>query len=160
METVTVTLFSFSELSDAAQGRACSDYRHAGHDYFWLDDYMASAREFCGAFRVKITDYSIGTCSYSYVKTDAEARNFRGRKLREFDPDYMPTGFCADADLWNTFYQVFKTGGDAKAAFDAAMDKWLKALIADMEYQESDEAIGEHLSMNNYRFTEAGKSWH
>jgi hypothetical protein len=68
----------------------------------------------------------------------------------------MPTGYYLDCDLWITFYDVFKASGDAKAAFEAAIDTWVRQIVADMEYQESDEAIAEMLSINDYEFLESG----
>jgi len=159
MKTETVSIYSFDELSDDGKERAIADYRHVGHGYFGIDDGIASLKKFCKHFNVSIKDYSLGTCSYSYVTHDAENRHFRGKRLAEFNRDNMPTGYYLDCDLWVTFYDVFKTGGDAKAAFEAAIDKWVRGIVADMEYQESDEYIGEHLSINDYEFLETGERW-
>ena len=159
MKTETITVLTFDELSDDGKERAIADYRHGGHGYFGIDDGIASLKAFAEHFGVKIKDYSLGTCSYSYVEHDAENRHFRGQRLAEFNRDNMPTGYYLDCDLWLTFYDVFKASGDAKAAFEAAIDKWVRGIVADMEYQESDEYIGEHLSINDYEFLESGERW-
>jgi hypothetical protein len=159
MKTETITVLTFDELSDDGKGRAISAYRNAGHDYFGIDDGMASLKIFASHFGVNIKDYSLGTCSYSYVTHDAENRHFRGKRLAEFNRDNMPTGYYLDCDLWITFYDVFKASGDAKAAFEAAIDTWVRQIVADMEYQESDEAIAEMLSINDYEFLESGERW-
>lgn len=159
MKTETVSIYSFDELSDAGKARAISAYRNAGHDYFGIDDGIASLKEFAGHFGVKIKDYEIGTCSHSYVTHDAENRHFRGKRLAEFNRDNMPTGYYLDCNLWLTFYDVFKASGDAKAAFKAAIDEWVRGFVADMEYEESDEAIAEMLSINDYEFLETGEQW-
>jgi hypothetical protein len=159
MKTETVSIYSFDELDDAGKERAISAYRNAGHDYFGMDDGIASLKEFAGHFGVKIKNYEIGTCSYSYVTHDAENRHFRGKRLAEFNRDNMPTGYFIDCILWITFYDVFKAGGDAKAAFEAAIDEGVRGIVADMEYQESDEYIAEMLSFNNYEFLESGEQW-
>lgn len=159
MKTETVSIYSFDELSDAGKARAISAYRNAGHGYFGIDDGMASLKKFAGHFGVKIKDYSISPYSYSYVTHDAENRHFRGKRLAEFDRDNMPTGYYLDCNLWIKFYDVFKASGDAKAAFEAAIDEWVRGFVADMEYEESDEYIAEMLSINDYEFLETGERW-
>lgn len=160
METVQIQIFTFSELGEKAQQRAIDSYRNAGHGYFWNDEYRDSLKAFGEHFGVKLIDWSIGTCSYSYIRTDAENRHFRGRKLKHFDREHMPTGFCADCDLWATFYDVFKRSGDAKLAFNEALDAFIKSWVADMEGQESDEYIADHLEANGYTYTADGRQFH
>lgn len=160
METVQVQIFTFSELGEKAQQRAIDSYRSAGHGHFWSDEYIDSLRAFVDHFGIKTADYSISTCSHSYIETNAENRHFRGLKLKHFDRDYMPTGFCADCDLWATFYDTFKSSGSAKLAFDAALDAFIKSWVSDMEDQESDEYIGEHLEANGYTYTADGRQFH
>jgi hypothetical protein len=159
MKTETITVLTFDELSDDGKERAIADYRHAGHGYFGIDDGITSLKEFCKHFNVSIKDYSLGTCSHSYVDTDAKNIHFRHIKLHEFSPEYMPTGFCSDVTLWGTFYKDFKATGCALQAFNYAIDAWVRDIVADMEYQESDEAIAEMLSINNYEFLESGERW-
>lgn len=157
MKTISLTIYSFDELDDAGKERAISDWRNSGTDYFYIDDAINSMKTFCQFFGVTVKDYEIGTCSYSYVDTNAENRHFRGLKLRQFSPDNMPTGYCGDYPLWNTFYNVFKASGDALRAFNDAIDAWVKDTVRDMEYQESDEYIAEHLTANEYRYTADGR---
>lgn len=159
MKTQTVLTYDFDELSDASKARACDAWRARGVEYFWRDDAKRSLETFADFFGVRIKDYEVGAYSYSYVTTDAENRNFRGRKLRDFDPDHMPTGYCADYPLWNTFHSRFKETGDALRAFNDAVDAWVGDVVADMEYQQSDEAIAETLRANEYQFTGDGKFW-
>jgi len=156
MRTETINLYSFTELSEKAKETVLENYRSSGVDYVWMDEYKDSLSAFADYFGVKIKDYSISTCSYSYIKCDAENGNFRGKKLSSFDRDYIPTGFCADCDLWMSFYDSFKQSGDAKSAFDDAIDSFVKAWVNDMEHQESDEYIIENIEANEYEFTENG----
>lgn len=160
MQTISVDIYTFDELDAAGQERAIRDWRASGTEYFWLDESIDSLKAFCGHFGVKIKDYSIGAWGYSYVTTDANNRHFRGRKLRDFDADNMPTGYCGDYPLWNTFYKVFKASGDALRAFNDAIDEWVSDTVRDMEYQESDEYIAEHLSANDYRYTADGRVYY
>lgn len=160
MHTETVTIYTFAELPERAKERAISDWRSRGIPYDWWDESINSLKAFTEHFGVRIKDYSVGGYSYSYVTTDAENRHFRGRKLRDFDPDHMPTGYCADCALWGTFHAEWKKTGDALGAFNEALDAWVRDVVADMEYQDSDEAIAETLEANDYQFTEDGEVWH
>ena len=157
MRTITVDVFTFNELSDKAKDKAREWYRSTCFEYVFLDDAFNSLETFCNAFGVKIKDYSVGTWGHSYIKTDAGNANFRGLKLRDVKRDNMPTGYCLDCDLWMTFYDTFKATSDALGAFNAAIDAWVKAVVADMEYQESDECIDELMIANEYEFNENGE---
>ena len=146
-ETVTYNLYTFEELSDKAKEKA-RDWWREGSDYGWHDESRASIKTFCEHFGVKLTDWSIGAyCPYHY-KTDATNENFRGLKLKDFDRDHMPTGYCLDYALWATFYDTFKKTGDAKAAFFEGLDKGFEDWRSDIEYQLSDEAAEENIQAN------------
>ena len=156
MKTITIKVYSFDELSDSAKEKARSVYRSDGHYYAWGDENIYSLKAFCDYFSVVLTDYSIGTSSYSWVKTNATNQNFRGLKLKTIDRDYMPTGYSMDCSLWMTFYDVFKLTGNALQAFNDAIDQFIKDTVSDMEFQESDEYIDEMMSMNEFEFNQDG----
>lgn len=157
MQTIELQLFKFDELDQSAKDYAISEYRHHQSEYFWIDDSINSIKAFCNHFDIKLKDYSISPYSYSYIDTNAENHHFRGMKLKDFDREYMPTGYCVDCDLWVTFYDTLKEKGDFLGAFKAGIDAGLRAIIADMEYQDSDEHIAEMLTINEYDFLESGK---
>ena len=69
----------------------------------------------------------------------------------------MPTGYYLDCDLWMTFYDEFKRTSSAKKAFDKALWAGFIAFRNDLEAQLSDEYIDEHLTINEYQYTETGK---
>jgi hypothetical protein len=160
MQTIELNLFSFEELTPEAQAVAIEEARYK--DWYgdaWDDDSRHSIEAFCSHFGVSLRNWSLG--AYCPIDYDVELSNanFRGLKLRDFSRDYMPTGYCLDCDLWGKFYDVFKATGDAKRAFDDALYSGFRAWRADKEWQLSDEAIGENLSINEYQFTETGKLW-
>lgn len=157
MKTIELGLYKFDELSESAKQSAISDYRNRGSEYHWIDESLDSIKAFCNHFGVTLGDYEISPYSYSHIKTNAQNHHFRGMKLKDFDREYMPTGYCVDCDLWVTFYDTFKQKGDLLGAFNAAIDAGLKAIINDMEYQDSKEYISEHLIINEYDFLESGK---
>tara|TARA_R110000823_G_scaffold271003_1_gene390498 strand:- start:122 stop:604 length:483 start_codon:yes stop_codon:yes gene_type:complete len=157
MKTITINVYSFDELSDSAKDKARSDYRkHDVFGYIWWNESFNSLKAFCKHFNVEIKDYEVSTYRHSWVKTDANNQKFRGLKLKAIARDYMPTGYCMDCSLWMTFYDVFKLTGNALQAFNNALDQWVKDVILDIEYQDSDEVIDQNMICNNYEFDQNG----
>lgn len=155
MRTIEQTIYTFEELSEEAKEKARDWWRSNG-ELFWNDEAKDSIRAFCDHFRVALKTWNIGPhCPIDY---NAEYFNshFRGMKLKDFNRDYMPTGYCLDCSLWITFYDQFKQTGSARKAFDAALYEGFKEWRADMEGQLEDEYIDEHLIVNGFEFTEHG----
>ena len=145
MRQVTITLYQFDELSEAAKASAIEHHRTAYDGYAWLRESEASIHAFCAHFGAKLTHYSIHAQSPLEFATNATNANFRGVK---FDPtlaDYMPTGYMLDCDLWHTYTEVFKATGSAFKAFNAGLAAGFKAWQSDLAHQDSDEYITKEL---------------
>lgn len=155
MRTEIIEIFKFAELSDEAKDRARERWR-INCDFAWQSESKDSIIKFCEHFGVKLTDWCVCPYESPWFKTNADNSHFRGRKLKHFDREFMPTGYCLDCDLWITFYDEFKRTGDAKQAFDAALYAGFRAWRDDMEYQLSNEYIDEMLIANEYEFYEDG----
>ena len=159
MEIIEVTIYTFDELNDTAKEKAREWYRE-DLDYPWFSEAIGSIRAFVKHFGAELKDWQIGSGSgRDYIKTDATNENFRGVKLKDIHKDYMPTGYCLDADLWGEFYRVFEKTGDAKYAFEQALEEAISGIQRDIDYQHSDECIDETLRINDYKFTEEGRVW-
>lgn len=156
METVELTVFEFDELDEAAKERARAWYRN-GLEYPWFSESIDSIRAFADHFGSRVLDWSIGERGRDYVKTDISPEHFRGTKLRSVSPDYMPTGYCLDADLWGTFHAEWKRTSDPMYAFEQAIEAALSAIASDIEHHFSNEGVDESIRINDYRFTEQGK---
>lgn len=156
MKTVSLPVYTFQELDDKAKERA-RDWWRSSLDYPWFDDSLASIRAFVEHFGASVGDWSIGERGRDYIKTDITQEHFRGRKLKEFSPDHMPTGYCLDCDLWGTFHQEWKRTSDPMYAFEQALEAALCSIASDVEYQYTDEAVDDSLIANDYEFTEDGK---
>jgi len=156
MEIVEVKVYKFEELSDSAKDTARQWFRE-GFDYPWFQDSMDSVKAFCKEFNIKVKDYEIGLWGHSYIDTDAENQHFRGLKLSEFKRDHMPTGYCLDCTLWETFVDTWKSTSDPLGAFKEAIHVAVRDIVSDMEYQDSDEAVDEMLVINEYDFDEDGR---
>lgn len=154
MRTEKVTVYKFNELSDATKERARNWYRNLGIDNICDDESMESIKAFCDRFGTRLIEFDL---DHLWFRSTATQETFRGVKLRRFNRDHMPTGYCMDADLWQTFYDTFKATGDARRAYDDAIYAGLRAWRDDREHQNSDEYIDEMLTINEYEFTEDGE---
>ena len=155
MRVIEQTIYQFDELSDKAKETARESFRDL--EYGWLVESRQSIEAFCAAFNVSLLDYSVGAHYPFCYKTDASNANFRGKKLSQFNRDYMPTGYCLDNTIWMAFYDEFRTTGDAKYAFNEALYAGFMSWREDMEYQTTDEYIDDYILENGYEFYENGK---
>lgn len=155
MRVIEKKVYHFDELSDKAKETARDCFRDL--DYAWSNEAKQSIETFCSAFNVSLLNFCVDAYYPFNYETDASNANFRGKRLSQFNRDYMPTGYCLDNDLWITFYDVFKSTGDAKQAFNAALDAGFRAWRSDMEYQTTDEYIDDHILLNGYEFYENGE---
>lgn len=157
METITLQVFSFDELNEKAKEKAINLYR-AKRDYDWLDESRESIEAFCKRFRARLDNWNVDAFNYSF-DVSVDNSNFRGLKLRDFSRDHMPTGYCLDCDLWQTFYDFFKLTGSAKLAFDQALHAGFAAWRDDLSYQDGEEFLAEELIYNEYRFFSDGTEY-
>lgn len=158
MRIIEKEVFKYSELEDSAKQRAREWFSDFG--YSWTDESMDSIKAFCDHYNVQITDYCICPYRASFINTDAENSHFRGLTFKqvEAEKDLMPTGYCIDCDLFQTMYESMRdNGGNALQAFRDAIEAGLNAMIADMEYQDSEEYISEMMAANDYEFDEMGR---
>jgi hypothetical protein len=156
MRKIEKIVFQFDELSDGAKEKARDWYRE-GAEFPWCGEYRASINAFIDRFGAALKDWSIGPwCPLDY-RVDFDNSNFRGVKLSQFTGEEMPTGSCADCDLWGTFHREFKRTGNARYAFDEAVQAGFKAWRDDWEYSLSDEAVDESIRANEYEFYENGE---
>ncbi len=156
MEILEIEVYSFDELDDEAKERAREWWRN-GLEYPWARESFDSIRAFVEHFGAEMRDGNIGERGRDYIKTDITQDHFRGRKLKDYSPDYMPTGYCLDSSLWGTFHAEWKATGDPMYAFEQALETALCDIASDVEYQYTDEAVDECLQINSYRFTKDGR---
>ena len=156
MRTITKQVFFLSELSDRARSKALETMRSWDDIYGWSGESLQSIRAFCEHFGVSLKDWSIGPWSPVEYETGATNANFRGVKLRDIDPENMPTGYCLDCTLWGTMHREFKRTGDALYAFDQALYAGCNEWRTDWEDAYSDEQLSELAAVNGYEFNEDG----
>lgn len=157
MRQETINIYQYDELSNPAKEKAREWVK--SFEYFGVDDGVQSVEAFCRHYGVMLTDYSLSPYSYSDINTNAEAKHFRGVTLKQVEKvkDLMPTGYCIDCDLFITMYESMRdNGGNALQAFNSAIEAGKRAIISDMEYQDSDEYAEEMIQANEYEFLENG----
>jgi|688.fasta_scaffold838412_1 hypothetical protein len=155
MRTITVNVYKVNELSATAKEKARNWWRER-IDFDGTDE-KHSIDKFCEHFGVRLSNWNVGPHSPIEYRHDASNENFRGLKLKDFSYDHMPTGYYLDCDLWQTFYLVFKNTGNAKQAFEEALDAGFRGWREDMEYRLTDAAVDEDLEANEYEFDENGR---
>ncbi len=158
MRTVETVVFKFDELTENAKERAREWWRGDGMSLAWMDESLDSIAAFCEHFGVDLRTWRVDSWSYDFtVRMGNE--NFRGKKLRHFDRNHMPTGYCLDCVMWETFFDMFKKTGDAKLAFEHGLDAGFKEWRDDIASQYEDEYIDDLLIANEYEFTADGELW-
>jgi hypothetical protein len=160
MRTVTIAVYQFDELNEDAQEKAIERVRNNTHDlYSWHDEAKQSIEAFCSKFGVTLQNYQIDLWGRIYYKTNANNGNFRRVRLKHIDREEMLTGDWLDYELMFTFYDEFKSTGDALRAFNHALDVGFNAWRSGWEYVYSNEGIADFLRANEYEFTASGDIW-
>lgn len=159
MRQLSVTLYQFEELSPEAQQKAIEQAQTRDDLYGWDSEWQESLEAFCLHFGVTLRSWNVcpwGSVEYSEISVNEP---FRGLKLKAFNPEHMPTGFCGDCAFWQPFYNEFKRTGDAKQAFNHAVYEGLKAWRDDHKSCYTEDSIREFLTCNEYEYTEDGKRY-
>jgi hypothetical protein len=157
MQIKKIKTYFYGELSSSSQDRARAQFSD-GMEYPWFSEATDSLDKFVAHFGGRVTDYSLSQEVHrSYVDTSVSHESFRGVKLKDFDPDHMPTGYCMDTSLWGSFYHEFKKTGHAHQAFNQAIHSFIRDLADDIDGYFSAESIAEQIEINEYEFLEDGK---
>lgn len=82
MRNESISIYNISELSDSAQKVAHTEYLNNEFECFWLDEYVNSLKKFEEYFRIKIKNYSLGSCD-CYVDYDIDWYRFDNRHYED-----------------------------------------------------------------------------
>ena len=159
MRNELINIYTYAELTQAAKDTAFYDYLSDGYEHAYTEENIASVRAFCEYFGVSIQDYSLGTCSYSYIKTDVCNEHMRGIKPKApIDSiDSWGIGCSMDYGLlegWEAFIQ--DNPSDTLGAFKSAIDQAVIDIVKDMEWQESQEYFEELAECNDWEYVANG----
>lgn len=160
MREINIKLFRFSELTKTAQKNALIWARdNIGDIYTWNAESLQSIEAFCQKYGVALVSYNISPFEGYVYATSASNDNFRRVRLKHVDREQWLTGYCLDNTLMYTFYDTFKSTGNALGAFNDALDAGFKEWQEDWEDSYSDESWGDFLDDNEYEFTQHGSKW-
>ena len=179
MRKMTVTVYSFAELSEAAQERALNEFRYIDVDGDWYEDVYYTIRAAGKLIGLDIGDIHFDT--YLYCIFDANYEYARGavkaiqaefphatdlhdvaRKLQALQKRHFYSLSCAVTEGRTTNrYSCFRFGEDYECDLGDIIDdfaRWARILLRDeYKYLTSDEAVQEAIEANEYEFTEEGK---
>ena len=180
MREMTVTVYSFAELSEAAQERALNAFRDINVEYDWWEDSYDTIRTAGKLIGLDIDGiyfdtylYCIFDASYEYARgavkavkaefpQDTELHGIAS-ELQALQKRHFYSLSCAvrEARSMNQ-YSCFRFGEDYECEDlgDIIDDfaHWARVLLRDeYKYLMSDDAVKEAIEANEYEFTEAGK---
>ena len=167
MRQETINIYQFEELSDEAKKNAFEWYRN-GQEIHWGDEWIDSLKSFCKKFDIELCDWSYGFYEGARISTNIEyleygkdyTFNHETLKRMGIGDDCPFTGFCADEDLLAPIRAIKE--GENPLRIDIlqeCLDSWLSGFNADIESQQSDEYIADHIIANEYEFTIDGKRY-
>ena len=180
MREITVKVYAFAELSEAAKERALNAFRYTDVEFNWYEDTFGTIRTAgellgldIGQIYFDAYSYCIFDASYEYVRGAAKAIQAEfpratdlhdvARKLQDLQKRHFYSLSCNVASQRDTnSYQCFRFGEDYECEDlgDIIDDfaHWAQILLRDeYKYLTSDEAVKEMIEANGYEFDEAGK---
>ena len=180
MREMTTMVYSFNELSEAAQDRALNAFRDIDVDGDWYENVYYTIRTAGKLLGLEIGDihfdtdlYCIFDAHYRYVRgaSAAVCKEFSwaddlhkvAKDLQALQKRHFYSLSCAVTEGRTTNrYSCFRFGEDYECEDlgDIIDDfaHWARILLCDdAEYRTSDEAIQEAIEANEYEFTEEGK---
>lgn len=157
MRIIEIEVYQYSELDEDAKQKA-KDWYCDGLEYYWWSDAIKSVKGFCDLFGVTVRDYSLGAFNYSWIETNASNEHFRGWDKAKINAlrDKDITGYYLDDVMTGALIEMYALNADAKSAFNYAIDKAVKSIKDDWEYQYSEEAVTEMMEANEYEFDKHG----
>ena len=179
MRKMTVTVYSFAELSDDAKERALNEFRDINVEFNWWECSFDTIRTAGKLLGLEIREIQFDTDSYCMF--DAHYRYARGavkavrdefphatdlhkvaKDLQALQKRHFYSLSCAITEGRSmNQYSCFRFGEDYECEDlgDIIDDfaHWARILLRDeYEYLTSDEAVKEMIEANEYEFDEAG----
>lgn len=93
--------YRFEQLSDQAKLNAIDAYRQFEYAWDLADEWEKTLREFCDHFGIKLQDWSISTCSHSFVKYTVSSWDWEEER-----EELQPRGPRLATWLYNRFFRI------------------------------------------------------
>ena len=157
MHTETITIYSYSELSEEAKATA---YKAWEPDYAFEADNRRTLEAFCTAFGIEVTEYLYDAYHYVfYWDADPEIKEIRKPELDGYIRHrlslFEPTGFYLDDVILGPAKQPTegKVFGDV---IEECLTAFFSACCQDVGYTQSQEYFAEFAENNEFEFYENG----
>lgn len=165
MRQETINIYTFDELSDEAKSTARNEYRK-DQEIFWGDEWIKSLHEFCNMFDIELCHWEYGFYTGVKIYTNIEYLEygidymFTSETIAEYglNKDCPFTGYCGDEDLLQPLRNIKEPVQRVEVLQDC-LNKWQDDFNADIEYQQSDNYIDEHMTTNDYEFYQDGSTY-
>lgn len=157
MRTETITIYSYSELSEEAKATA---YKAWEPDDAFEADNRRTLEAFCTAFGIEVTEYVYNAYHYVfYWDADPEIKEIRKPELDGYIRHrlslFEPTGFYLDDVILGPAKQPTegKVFGDV---INECLTAFFSACCEDVKYTQSQEYFADFAENNEFEFYENG----
>lgn len=100
MQTKTIEVYEFKELTEKAKEKAIQEYRDKNHTFFWNDEYKNSLNEFEKHWPIKINNYEISAYCHCFIDWEYTGDEQHGEL----------SGLKLAKHLWNEYEHVLFEG--------------------------------------------------
>ena len=161
MRTIRTKVYQFSELSEQAKEKAIEWYRN-GNDCYWVwDDIKGDAKEI-GLKVISLDDHRANEGEFMLSAHEVAANIIRDHG-EQCETHKTAQSFLDTVNEIQGKYEELE-GAEYEDEMMEAEDEFLKALLEDyrimynndIDYQNSDEAVIEAITINEYEFTKEG----
>lgn len=155
MHTETITIYSYSELSEEAKATA---YKAWKPDYAFEADNHRTLEAFCTAFGIEVTEYVYEAYYHSFrwrAKNEGDEEITDNEYIRHCLSLFEPTGFYLDDVILGPAKQPTegRVFGDV---IEECQTAFFSACCQDVEYTQSQEYFAEFAENNEFEFYENG----
>ena len=138
MRTETITIYSYSELSEEAKATA---YKAWEPDYAFEADNRRTLEAFCTAFGIEVTEYVYNSYCHSFrwrAKNEGDEEITDNEYIRHCLSLFEPTGFYLDDVI------------------EECLTAFFSACCEDVKYTQSQEYFADFAENNEFEFYENG----
>lgn len=155
MRTETITIYSYSELSEEAKATA---YKAWKPDYAFEADNHRTLEAFCTAFGVEVTEYVYEAYYHSFrwrVKNEGDEEITDNEYIRHCLSLFEPTGFYLDDVILGPAKQPTE-GKVFGNVIEECLEAFFSACSEDVKYTQSQEYFADFADNNELEFYENG----
>lgn len=155
MHTETVTIYSYSELSEEAKATA---YKAWKPDYAFEADNRRTLGAFCTAFGIEVTEYVYNSYCHSFrwrAKNEGDKEITDNEYIRHCLSLFEPTGFYLDDVILGPAKQPTE-GKVFGNVIEECLEAFFSACSEDVKYTQSQEYFADFADNNELEFYENG----